>query len=62
MSQALTPDELREHLQNCIGYGRPSDYHTDNYGQVIIYTGIYQWEDGTFHLAPETDEPSPLIT
>jgi len=28
---------------------------TDNEGQVVIYTGVYQWKDGSFH-----DESEPI--
>jgi hypothetical protein len=29
---------------------------TDNQGQIVIYTGIYMWEDGTFR---DEEEGSP---
>ena len=32
----------------------PAEMETDNEGQLIIYTGIYRWSDGTCH-----DESEP---
>lgn len=29
------------------------DVQFDNNGQAVVYTGIYRWEDGSFHTEPE---------
>jgi len=30
-----------------------SDEQTDNEGQIVIYTGMYEWCDGTIHDVPD---------
>jgi hypothetical protein len=31
----------------------PDDLEVDNEGQVIVYTGIYRWKDGSYHSEAE---------
>jgi hypothetical protein len=32
----------------------PCEMDVDNEGQLIIYTGIYRWSDGTYRDEPES--------
>jgi hypothetical protein len=32
----------------------PDGYETDNEGQLVIYTGIYRWKDGSYHNKAES--------
>jgi len=32
-----------------------ADEQTDNEGQIIIYTGMYEWADGSIRDTPDPD-------
>jgi hypothetical protein len=47
----LTLAEVREAFSRC-------DFDScerDNQGQLLYYTGIYEWSNGSFHYEPEDD-------
>ena len=44
--------DANEQLSHC----EVDECQTDNEGQLVYYTGIYRWPDGTLHDEPEHDE------
>jgi len=53
--KALTSIEVMDMIREGVNGGHPDDLHTDDEGQVIVYTGIYRWKsDGSYHEEPET--------
>ena len=59
MSSALSDKNMitytEKEVNDLIAQGHGTVEH-DNTGQLVIYTGIFQWEDGTYH-----DEPDPSL-
>jgi len=55
MSKAITSNEAIIEVARTILDGTAST-ENDNQGQVIIYTGIYEWEDESLHYEPEKPE------
>lgn len=48
----ITKAEYIRRVVDSLGDSDP-DFETDNEGQIIIYTGMYKWEDDTIHDEPE---------
>ena len=41
--------DIKDTLSHCV----MEDFEHDNDGQLVCYTGIYQWNDGTFRHSPD---------
>lgn len=52
--QTFTVLEVQEDIQDGALDVHPDAMKTDNEGQLIIYTGIWRWKDGSYH-----DEKEP---
>jgi hypothetical protein len=54
--QTFTKEEVHDDIVDGVSDFHPDNHATDNQGQLIIYTGIYRWADGSYH-----DEPDPAL-
>jgi hypothetical protein len=52
--QTFTVQEAAEDILEGATDAHPDALDTDNDGQLIIYTGIYRWKDGTYHDEAES--------
>ena len=54
--KTFTVAEFEDYLAELATDSHPAELPTDNDGQLIVYTGIYRWADGSLH-----DEAEPCI-
>lgn len=52
--RVFTLEEVAADILDGVSDFHPDNHETDNEGQLIIYTGIYRWKDGSYH-----DEAEP---
>jgi hypothetical protein len=45
----MTPTEVHDAIVDSVSDCHPDNELVDNEGQIVIYTGIYRWKDGTYH-------------
>lgn len=48
--------QVQDGIIDLVGGAHPGEMETDNEGQLVIYTGIYRWSDGSYHDEQEEEE------
>lgn len=56
MSRTLTHKEALDLIVKQLSNSNVDWFDTDNEGQLIVYTGIYRWADGTYHEEQEDND------
>lgn len=48
--------EAKKHIIGLVRHGSLNDLEKDERGQLIVYTDLYMWKDGSIHDQPEEKE------
>lgn len=48
----ITKHDVHEIVQHLV---REHNFEHDNQGQLVLYTGVFEWADGSFHDKPENE-------
>lgn len=51
----LTKQQVSESILDDVAQCDPDLMDTDNDGQLVIYTGLYRWADGSYHSLSEKE-------
>jgi len=49
----MEPDEIDHQIDKMMIIDSYDDLETDFEGQLVIYTGVYRWTDGTYRRMPD---------
>lgn len=54
--ETFKPEDVINDIISGLEDAHPDDLEIDEQGQVLVYTGIFRWLDGTYHnMAEDSD-------
>ena len=50
----MTPEDVHEAILDGVSDCHPDNHSVDSDGEIVVHTGIYRWQDGSYHEEHET--------